>query len=489
MDGSCDISGDVNTYNLSVYGSSMTITGKVTTASVTLDFHTVLTGVKNIAYFAGDGLITRREVITNQTELLDFLKASSDLPKTAIYIRGSGFTFTESVTIPSNCRLLVVESNLTVPANTTLTLECHIANLYATLTVGGKLVNNVSEDFYSDPGYLDVWYDQGGMLKIEASGSYSGPGDICVDTDAYNPKLTNPAPALPGLDLSNFSIYVDDMWLEGIRYWSLHYLGTPAERATERLNEILNNNSLTTAQKVEAVQNMNHEELYQAMVENSQVVDQIAALENEAGGAADVSVSPNVSAFDATQISIIGASLNAITDDSRMVTLLIDEPAAEHTLNGQYDSSLAVNFSMDLQNVSDTENLQCPVRITLPIPNTIPSNQLVILHYHSDGTAEELPYNLLQEDDRAYAQFVLASFSDFVMTRYATAETPLLGDVTGDGKVTAADYSRLLAHVKKISLITDEGALWAADVTQDGKITATDYSRLLAHVKKLAPLW
>ena len=65
----------------------------------------------------------------------------------------------------------------------------------------------------------------------------------------------------------------------------------------------------------------------------------------------------------------------------------------------------------------------------------------------------------------------------------------LLGDVTGDGKVTAADYSRLLAHVKKTNVITDEATLQAADVTGDGKITAADYSRLLAHVKKLSPLW
>ena len=65
----------------------------------------------------------------------------------------------------------------------------------------------------------------------------------------------------------------------------------------------------------------------------------------------------------------------------------------------------------------------------------------------------------------------------------------LLGDVTGDLKVTAADYSRLLAHVKKVNLITDEATLKAADVTGDGKVTAADYSRLLAHVKKVSPLW
>jgi len=64
-----------------------------------------------------------------------------------------------------------------------------------------------------------------------------------------------------------------------------------------------------------------------------------------------------------------------------------------------------------------------------------------------------------------------------------------MGDVTGDGKVTATDYSRLLAHVKKTNTITDEYALLCADVTGDGKITATDYSRLLAHVKKVSQLW
>ena len=64
-----------------------------------------------------------------------------------------------------------------------------------------------------------------------------------------------------------------------------------------------------------------------------------------------------------------------------------------------------------------------------------------------------------------------------------------VGDLTGDGKVTATDYSRLFAHVKKTSNITDEYVLSSADVTGDGKITATDYSRLLAHVKKVSLLW
>ena len=69
------------------------------------------------------------------------------------------------------------------------------------------------------------------------------------------------------------------------------------------------------------------------------------------------------------------------------------------------------------------------------------------------------------------------------------AKICLRGDVTGDGKITATDYSRLLAHVKKTNVITDEYTLLCADVTGEGKITATDYSRLLAHVKKVSLLW
>ncbi|MGM9680317.1 MAG: dockerin type I repeat-containing protein, partial [Eubacteriales bacterium] len=64
----------------------------------------------------------------------------------------------------------------------------------------------------------------------------------------------------------------------------------------------------------------------------------------------------------------------------------------------------------------------------------------------------------------------------------------LLGDVTGDGKVNAKDYSRLYAHINKTNLLTGYELL-CADVTVDGKVNAKDYSRLYAHISKTNPLW
>lgn len=64
----------------------------------------------------------------------------------------------------------------------------------------------------------------------------------------------------------------------------------------------------------------------------------------------------------------------------------------------------------------------------------------------------------------------------------------LKGDITGDGKITVADVSRVYAHTKKSVSLTDY-TFRIADVTGDGKITVADVSRIYAHTKKTASLW
>ena len=60
--------------------------------------------------------------------------------------------------------------------------------------------------------------------------------------------------------------------------------------------------------------------------------------------------------------------------------------------------------------------------------------------------------------------------------------------MNGDGKITLADYTKILAHVKKTQLLKDH-ALLAADVNGDGKVTLADYTKVLAHVKKTQLLY
>ena len=69
------------------------------------------------------------------------------------------------------------------------------------------------------------------------------------------------------------------------------------------------------------------------------------------------------------------------------------------------------------------------------------------------------------------------------------AQIHLLGDVNGDGRVNAMDYTRLLKHVNKTQPLTDAYALKCADVNKDSRVNAMDYTRLLKHVNKTQPLW
>lgn len=65
----------------------------------------------------------------------------------------------------------------------------------------------------------------------------------------------------------------------------------------------------------------------------------------------------------------------------------------------------------------------------------------------------------------------------------------LHGDVTGDGKVNVADTSKVYAHIRGSSLITDEYVLARADVNGDGQINVADTAMIYAHVKGTALLW
>lgn len=56
----------------------------------------------------------------------------------------------------------------------------------------------------------------------------------------------------------------------------------------------------------------------------------------------------------------------------------------------------------------------------------------------------------------------------------------MLGDVSGDGKITASDARKALRHSAGLDLLEGD-ALKAADVSKDGKVTASDARKILRH--------
>lgn len=192
------------------------------------------------------------------------------------------------------------------------------------------------------------------------------------------------------------------------------------------LDDLLNDPSLTTAAGIrQAVQQtINTKDLKASLLtdqDNSETTAKLAALENMAGGPAGVSVTSAASAFDQNKVSIVGANLNnngSENPDENPITLVLDKPAANHVIPERYDSAVAIKFSMTLDNVEDPENLKVPVKITLPVPDSINPEFLVILHYHENGEVELLEPYVYEVAGEYYADFVLMSFSDFAMTQW-----------------------------------------------------------------------
>lgn len=203
------------------------------------------------------------------------------------------------------------------------------------------------------------------------------------------------------------------------------YYYTAADIESE-LQGIRNNAGSMTDEDIRAaVQAIDPAELQRAMLadhDDADTVYELAKLEEEVGGPAPVVVSDDASAFDGSKVSIVGANLNNPASANQPISLVIDKPEREHVLDANYNNSVAISFSMDLANVENTENLAVPVKISMPIPDSINPQFLVILHYHADGSVEEIwPYldvNLGQN----MATFVLTSFSDFTFTEIAQDE-------------------------------------------------------------------
>jgi len=138
-------------------------------------------------------------------------------------------------------------------------------------------------------------------------------------------------------------------------------------------------------------------------------------LEALVGGPADVYVEPGVLEGMDSNISIVGANLNTYGLDT--ATLNIGHADPDTVIPEQYHN--AIQFSMELDGVETNwtnHQLMVPVKITLPVPESINPNFLVLLHFHNDGTYEEIAMShIFEERGMTFVSFIVTSFSDFAM--------------------------------------------------------------------------
>ena len=118
-------------------------------------------------------------------------------------------------------------------------------------------------------------------------------------------------------------------------------------------------------------------------------------------------------------------------------------------------------------------------------------NQLFLCGVTEIKAAKKYKANVGSGVTYEYDDETISNFTEEELTLSPTAytpsgaATPLLGDVNGDGAITADDLTALARHVAKISIITDTAALARCDVTKDGSVTADDLTMLARYVAKI----
>lgn len=180
---------------------------------------------------------------------------------------------------------------------------------------------------------------------------------------------------------------------------------------------------------VEQVKALNSGELARALAadqDGAASVAKLAKLEELAGRKTKVDVGEGLELGDSAQITVVGGALNAAGDSA--VTLSLGAAADKDkqdiirssVINTQVHNTVA--FEMKLKEgdneITPTEGkteLDVPVSITMPVPENINPQFLVVLHQHSDGSVTEEPISVYESDGKWYVRMVVTSFSVFLM--------------------------------------------------------------------------
>lgn len=271
--------------------------------------------------------------------------------------------------------------------------------------IGGEVGGRGVESGYSSASYLAFL------------GSQYGPGWYYFRVRALS------------ADISRWRSSEWSGWSEG------YHLSDASRKILEDLDLI---QSTAAPEEIrQQVQALDRAELVSALRAETKAEECILSLEEKLGGSALPKVKdPELEKiFDANKVSISGAALNNPVGAEPPV-LNIGRVKDPHAIRDEiYSSVLAVDFSMELSGVENPHELAVPIKIRMPIPDTINPYFLAILHYKADGSFEEVVQkSIYQRAGRWYVSFVLTGLSDFTLAqRLDDGDTPAI-HLNSDGR-------------------------------------------------------
>ncbi len=143
---------------------------------------------------------------------------------------------------------------------------------------------------------------------------------------------------------------------------------------------------------VSDVKSIENDTLKAALQTNNDAVEAMAKIENEYTTVKGIEILPatsDVAKIQADKVKITGAALNV---SEGTVQLNIRDQIAEGSslINTNiYTNIIAFDMSVNSsEGIDFTKELEVPVTISLPIPDGMSPNRMVVLHYRADGTEE-----------------------------------------------------------------------------------------------------
>lgn len=324
---------------------------------------------------------------------------------TAAAADGSGVSRSCTVTVTNNA--YVVSSISGLESNHNYTNNCTDVWIYTVsdatyLAITFDLRTNIEDGF----DFLHI-YDESGALVGEYTGTELAGQTIRVEGTTVRIQLDTDS--------------VGTAW--GFKVINLETDGTmdPYAELETALDQAL---SLGTDQeKADMVQELDQELLTEALeAENSTIVEKLEKLETSMNITVDIVVDSGV-ALDKTQISVMGAKLNAASGETEMNVQISPAETSEEFLDTQYSS--AISFTIALNGRS---SLAVPMKFTIPIPAGIDLDGLVILQkvqgagqsglsalQDAQATVEYRDYTISYAGDTACASFVVTSLGEFTV--------------------------------------------------------------------------
>lgn len=146
------------------------------------------------------------------------------------------------------------------------------------------------------------------------------------------------------------------------------------------------------------------------------------------------------------------------------------------------------NLNLSNNNISNIEAIADIPKIRYQHEIEIEAEEMNVYSTQYGGTIN-LTSNYIdvnQENNKKVLETINMEIFDILLDNQKEKPTGVLGDISGDGIITAKDLNMLYAHLNGTKPLAEE-TLERADVTGEGDVTAKDLNRLYAHLNGTKP--